>query len=108
MGADRLNGIPKVGPRGGPFLAREAEGDDRDRLYALAAERLHKGWYLYEERTDGIRTIPVMCQHRQADRAIRTVSSRSLPGDADAFRKLEEIPATDGGDIPKELARHPI
>lgn len=49
-----------IGPRGGRFVAREATGDDRDRLYALAAARLNKGWNIYEERTDGIRTIPVL------------------------------------------------
>ncbi|MHC9296711.1 nitroreductase family deazaflavin-dependent oxidoreductase [Mycobacterium sp. LTG2003] len=49
-----------IGPRGGSFVAREAEDADRDRLYALAAARLNKGWNVYEQRTDGIRTIPVM------------------------------------------------
>ena len=49
-----------IGPRGGRFVAREATGADRDRLYALAADRLNKGWNVYEQRTDGIRTIPVL------------------------------------------------
>ncbi|HZA10017.1 nitroreductase family deazaflavin-dependent oxidoreductase [Mycobacterium sp.] len=49
-----------IGPHGGPFVAREAEGADRDRLYALAVDRLNKGWARYEQRTNGIRTIPVM------------------------------------------------
>ena len=49
-----------IGPRGGPFVAHEAEGADRDRLYALAVDRLNKGWARYEQRTDGIRTIPIM------------------------------------------------
>lgn len=49
-----------IGPHGGPFLAREATGADRDRLYAMAADRLNKGWNVYEQRTDGIRTIPVL------------------------------------------------
>lgn len=49
-----------IGPRGGRFVARQATGADRDRLYALAAERLNKGWHTYEQRTDGVRTIPVL------------------------------------------------
>ncbi|WP_231965762.1 nitroreductase family deazaflavin-dependent oxidoreductase [Mycobacterium sp. E802] len=49
-----------IGPRGGAFMAREATGADRDRLYALAADRLNKGWDTYERRTEGIRTIPVL------------------------------------------------
>lgn len=49
-----------IGPRGGPFVAREVEGADRDRLYALAADRLNKGWDLYKQRVNGIRTIPIM------------------------------------------------
>ncbi|QRY52399.1 nitroreductase family deazaflavin-dependent oxidoreductase [Mycolicibacterium septicum] len=49
-----------IGSRGGRFVAREVAGDDRDRLYALAADRLNKGWNVYEQRTDGIRTIPVL------------------------------------------------
>lgn len=49
-----------IGPRGGSFVAREAESADRDRLYALAADRLNKGFALYEQRINGIRTIPIM------------------------------------------------
>ena len=49
-----------IGPDGGRFVAHEATGADRDRLYALAADRLNKGWNVYEQRTDGIRTIPVL------------------------------------------------
>jgi deazaflavin-dependent oxidoreductase (nitroreductase family) len=49
-----------IGSRGGRFVAREAEGADRDRLYALAVDRFMKGWAVYEQRTSGIRTIPFM------------------------------------------------
>ena len=49
-----------IGPRGGPFVAREVEDADRDRLYTLGAERVNKGWARYEQRTHGIRTIPIM------------------------------------------------
>ncbi len=49
-----------IGPRGGAFLAREIEGADRDRLFALAVDRLNNGWALYEQRINGIRTIPIM------------------------------------------------
>ena len=49
-----------IGPRGGRFVAREIEGADRDRLYALAVDRLNAGFALYEHRTSGHRTIPMM------------------------------------------------
>lgn len=49
-----------IGPNGGRFVAHEVTGPDRDRLYALAADRLNKGWNTYAQRTDGIRTIPVL------------------------------------------------
>lgn len=49
-----------IGKRGGRFIAHEAEGLDRDRLYALAAERLNRVFELHEARSRGVRTIPVM------------------------------------------------
>ncbi|MGV0743118.1 nitroreductase family deazaflavin-dependent oxidoreductase [Mycolicibacterium sp. XJ870] len=48
------------GRRGGSFVAREVEGADRDRLYALAATRLHQAWTLYEQRVNRMRSIPVL------------------------------------------------
>jgi deazaflavin-dependent oxidoreductase (nitroreductase family) len=48
-----------IGQRGGSFIAREVEGPERDRLYALAAQRLAKVFELHEKRS-GSRTIPVM------------------------------------------------
>jgi deazaflavin-dependent oxidoreductase (nitroreductase family) len=48
-----------IGPRGGSFLARETEGAERDRLYALAVD-LYRGYAKYGEQTDGIRTIRVL------------------------------------------------
>ncbi len=48
-----------IGPRGGEFVAREATGADRERLYSLAAERLAKVFELHEKRS-GARNIPVM------------------------------------------------
>lgn len=41
-----------------PYLAREAEGEERDRLFALS-KRLYAGYGLYEERATQ-RTIPVL------------------------------------------------
>jgi deazaflavin-dependent oxidoreductase (nitroreductase family) len=49
-----------IGKRGGQFIAQETEGADRDRLYAVAVDRLNKGWAPYEQRIDGIGTIPIM------------------------------------------------
>lgn len=48
-----------IGQRGGSFAAREVDGPDRDRLYALAAQRLAKVFALHEKRS-GSRRIPVM------------------------------------------------
>lgn len=48
-----------IGQRGGRFVAHEAEGPDRDRLYALAVERLNRVFELHEKRS-GARRIPVL------------------------------------------------
>lgn len=45
--------------RGGRFVARLTEGDDRDRLYALA-EGYFANYASYATRTDGVRAIPVL------------------------------------------------
>jgi deazaflavin-dependent oxidoreductase (nitroreductase family) len=48
-----------IGPSGGRFVAREAEGDDRDRLFALAIGLLPAS-RKYAQRTEGIRTIRML------------------------------------------------
>jgi deazaflavin-dependent oxidoreductase (nitroreductase family) len=48
-----------IGQRGGSFVARAAEGAERDRLYALAVD-LYQGYARYAQQTDGIRTIGVL------------------------------------------------
>jgi len=45
--------------RSGSYMAREAEDEDRERLFELA-EKLYSGYGEYERRTAGIRRIPVM------------------------------------------------
>lgn len=45
--------------RSTPYTAREVEGEERDRLFALA-KRVYSGYSEYERRTNGIRQIPVM------------------------------------------------
>jgi deazaflavin-dependent oxidoreductase (nitroreductase family) len=45
--------------RSGAYVAHEAEGDDRDRLFELA-KLVYSGYNQYEQRTSGIRRIPVM------------------------------------------------
>jgi deazaflavin-dependent oxidoreductase (nitroreductase family) len=50
-----------IGPRGGFFAAKEVPvGADRDRLYALAVDRLAQVFALHEKRSGDARTIPVM------------------------------------------------
>ena len=46
-----------VGPAGGRYTAREAQGDERERLWDLA-NRLYRGYDGYQARTD--RLIPVV------------------------------------------------
>jgi deazaflavin-dependent oxidoreductase (nitroreductase family) len=45
--------------RSGPYVAREVEGEDHDRLFELA-KLVYSGYSDYEQRTAGIRRIPVM------------------------------------------------
>jgi deazaflavin-dependent oxidoreductase (nitroreductase family) len=45
--------------RSGAYVAHEAEGDDRTRLFELA-KLVYSGYNEYEQRTSGIRRIPVM------------------------------------------------
>ncbi len=53
------------GGRSGHYLARVAEGDERERLWQ-AALRNYKGFQVYEGRTEGIREIPVVVLSRTA------------------------------------------
>jgi deazaflavin-dependent oxidoreductase (nitroreductase family) len=43
----------------GSFVARETDGEDRRRLYELA-KKLYSGYGDYEQRTAGIRHVPVL------------------------------------------------
>lgn len=49
-----------IGPHGGSFMATEAVGADRERLYELAADRLNRVFVLHDKRSGEARTIPVM------------------------------------------------
>lgn len=49
----------RIGNSGGRFVAREAEGADRDRLYALAVEHVNPVFGLHDKRSDS-REIPVL------------------------------------------------
>ena len=49
----------EVRGRSAPYVAREVTGEDRDRLFALA-KQVYRGYTDYEQRTTGIRRIPVM------------------------------------------------
>jgi deazaflavin-dependent oxidoreductase (nitroreductase family) len=41
------------------YLAAEVQGEERDRLYALA-QNLYSGYGDYEQRTSGVRHVPVL------------------------------------------------
>ncbi len=41
------------------YLAHETEGEERERLYGLA-KQLYRGYGIYEQRTAGIRHVPVL------------------------------------------------
>jgi deazaflavin-dependent oxidoreductase (nitroreductase family) len=45
--------------RGGSYTAAETDGEERDRLYALA-KQVYRGYGIYEQRTSGIRHVPVL------------------------------------------------
>ncbi len=45
--------------RSGRFTAVETDGEDRDRLYSLA-KQVYRGYGIYEQRTEGIRKVPVL------------------------------------------------
>jgi deazaflavin-dependent oxidoreductase (nitroreductase family) len=45
--------------RTGSFMAEGTEGAERERLYGLA-KHVYRGYGTYEERTEGIRPVPVL------------------------------------------------
>ncbi len=49
----------EVKGRSDPYVAHEAQGGDHDRLFELA-KKVYTGYNQYEQRTAGIRRIPVM------------------------------------------------
>jgi deazaflavin-dependent oxidoreductase (nitroreductase family) len=53
----------EVGPETYPVRVEEITGDERDRVYAEQVSR-YAGFGEYEEKTAGIRTIPVIALHR--------------------------------------------
>jgi deazaflavin-dependent oxidoreductase (nitroreductase family) len=53
------------GGRSGEYAVREAEGEERERAWE-AARHLYPGFDVYEQRTSGIRRIPVLLLSRAA------------------------------------------
>jgi deazaflavin-dependent oxidoreductase (nitroreductase family) len=51
------------GGRSGEYMARTAEGEERERFWKRA-RRLYKGYDVYERRTEGVREIPVVVLSR--------------------------------------------
>jgi deazaflavin-dependent oxidoreductase (nitroreductase family) len=45
--------------RSAPYVAHEVSGEERDRLFAQA-KKVYRGYTDYEQRTEGVRRIPVM------------------------------------------------
>jgi deazaflavin-dependent oxidoreductase (nitroreductase family) len=43
----------------GSFIAEETEGAERERLYELA-KHVYRGYGIYEQRTEGVRHVPVL------------------------------------------------
>lgn len=60
-------GSVEVGTDSYPVTVTEVTGEDRDRIYAEQAHR-YPGFAEYAEKTDGIRTIPVLALRRAAAR----------------------------------------
>jgi deazaflavin-dependent oxidoreductase (nitroreductase family) len=57
------DGKVEVGTDTHPVTVMELRGEERDRVYAEQARR-YPGFAGYEEKTDGIRTIPVLALRR--------------------------------------------
>ena len=57
------SGEVEVGTERYPVKVTELTGADRDRVYAEQARR-YPGFAEYEQKTAGIRTIPVLALHR--------------------------------------------
>lgn len=58
-------GEVEIGTESYPVAVRDLEGEERDRVYAEQARR-YPGFAEYEEKTKGIRTIPVLALTRAA------------------------------------------
>lgn len=56
-------GEVEIGIETYPVAVRDLEGDERDRVYAEQARR-YPGFAEYEQKTQGIRTIPVLALRR--------------------------------------------
>jgi deazaflavin-dependent oxidoreductase (nitroreductase family) len=57
-------GQVEVGPQTYAVDVEDVTGPERDRIYAEQARR-YPGFAAYAEKTDGIRTIPVLALHRR-------------------------------------------
>ncbi|MFJ4650758.1 nitroreductase family deazaflavin-dependent oxidoreductase [Nocardia sp. NPDC088792] len=57
------SGDAEIGTETYPVTVTEVTGADRDRIYAEQARR-YPGFAEYEQKTAGIRTIPVLALHR--------------------------------------------
>lgn len=53
------------GGRSGHYQARTLQGDERERMWQAARE-LYRGFDVYENRTAGIREIPVVALRRMS------------------------------------------
>jgi deazaflavin-dependent oxidoreductase (nitroreductase family) len=53
----------EVGAETYPVSVTDVLGDERDRVYAVQASR-YPGFAEYEQKTKGVRTIPVLALHR--------------------------------------------
>jgi hypothetical protein len=66
----------------------EITGDQRDRIYAEQASR-YPGFAEYEQKTAGVRTIPVLALLRDPDKLVRTrdrcehSNAKARPGSPD-------------------------
>jgi deazaflavin-dependent oxidoreductase (nitroreductase family) len=58
--------VVEVGTETYPVTVTEVTGEERDRIYAEQARR-YPGFAEYEQKTAGVRTIPVLALHRLGD-----------------------------------------
>ena len=74
-----------------PVQARELAGEERERVWREIVSQ-DAGFAVYEERTDGVRTIPVVLLERRPVRLLYGLSCSYFTGKLEAYFQAKGIP----------------